>query len=358
MSESQDLVTEAQGPDPEIGAVKDMTDENTQRLTSRANRQSGSRELTRKPTIGLALGGGGARGLAHILMLEVLDEMGIRPKIIAGTSIGAIFGAAYASGYSAAQIRAHTEELLRSRFELVRQFFLARKEPLGRVLNVLQLRSALLNPEALLDIVMPRRLAADFNDLEIPLRVVAADFFTQDQVVMSAGSIKGAVAASMALPVLFSPVMSEDRALMDGGLVNPLPFDVISGEADIIVAVNVSGAGRLPGDRSLPKATEALIASLQILQYTIVREKLLSRQPDVLVDVDVGHFHVLEFHKLEQVLEAAAPAKAELRQKLERVLSAETLETIDEPQKTLDEPPETKRARLAQRLLGNDGNPR
>ena len=70
------------------------------------------------------------------------------------------FGAAYASGYSAAQIRAHTEELLRSRFELVRQFFMARKEPLGRVLNVLQLRSALLNPEALLDIVMPRRLAA------------------------------------------------------------------------------------------------------------------------------------------------------------------------------------------------------
>ncbi|MFA9475208.1 MAG: patatin-like phospholipase family protein [Filomicrobium sp.] len=332
-----------------------MTDKTTPRLTTRANRQTGSLELTRKPTIGLALGGGGARGLAHILMLEVLDEMGIRPKIIAGTSIGAIFGAAYASGFSAAQIRAHTEELLRSRFEIVRQFFMARQEPLGRVLNILQLRSALFNSEALLDIVMPKRLAEDFQDLAIPLRVVAADFFTQDQVVIEAGSTRKAIAASMALPAMFSPVMSEEYALMDGGLVNPLPFDVISGAADILVAINVSGAGRLPEDRAAPSTIEALIASLQILQHTIVREKLLSRQPDVLVDVNVGHFHVLEFHKLEQVLESAAPAKAELRHKLERVMSAETLETIDEQPIPLDETGEVKRAPLAQRLLGNDG---
>lgn len=142
---------------------------------------------------------------------------------------------------------------------------------------------------------------------------------------------------------------------MDGGLVNPLPFDVISGAADILVAINVSGAGRLPEDRAAPSTTEALIASLQILQHTIVREKLLSRQPDVLVDVNVGHFHVLEFHKLEHVLESAAPAKAELRHKLERVMSAETLETIDEQPIPLDETGEVKRARLAQRLLGNDG---
>jgi len=332
-----------------------MTDKTTPRLTTRANRQTGSLELKRKPTIGLALGGGGARGLAHILMLEVLDEMGIRPKIIAGTSIGAIFGAAYASGFSAAQIRAHTEELLRSRFEIVRQFFMARQEPLGRVLNILQLRSALFNSEALLDIVMPKGLAEDFQDLAIPLRVVAADFFTQDQVVIESGSTRKAIAASMALPAMFSPVMSEEHALMDGGLVNPLPFDVISGAADILVAINVSGAGRLPEDRAAPSTTEALIASLQILQHTIVREKLLSRQPDVLVDVNVGHFHVLEFHKLEHVLESAAPAKAELRHKLERVMSAETLETIDEQPIPLDETGEVKRARLAQRLLGNDG---
>lgn len=310
--------------------------------------------VARQPTIGLALGGGGARGLAHILMLEVLDEMGIKPKVIVGTSIGAIFGAAYASGYSAAQIRAHAEELLRSRFDILRQFFSARQEPLGRVMNVFQLRSALLNPEALVNIIMPPRLARDFGELTIPFSAVAADFYTQEQVVLSEGDIRSAIAASMALPVLFSPVLTDEHALMDGGLVNPLPFDVIAGKADILVAINVSGAGRLPEDRTAPKATEALIGSLQILQHTIVREKLMSRRPDILIDVDVGQFHVLEFHKLEQVLHAAEPAKRELRHKLERVLSAETLEDVEtvEVVEELEEPPQVKRSRLAERLLG------
>src|SRR5690349_24527745 len=82
-----------------------------------------------RPSIALALGGGGARGLAHILMLEVFDELGIRPKIIAGTSIGALFGAAYASGLSARLIRAHTEEVLGQRLGLTRYLLSARSEP-------------------------------------------------------------------------------------------------------------------------------------------------------------------------------------------------------------------------------------
>ena len=73
-----------------------------------------------RPSIGLALGGGGARGIAHLLMLEVLDELGLRPRVIAGTSIGALFGAAYASGLSARLIRAHTEEVLSQRFGFAR----------------------------------------------------------------------------------------------------------------------------------------------------------------------------------------------------------------------------------------------
>src|SRR5919109_5581844 len=84
--------------------------------------------LAPQPAIGLALGGGGARGIAHILMLEAFDELGIKPKVIAGTSIGALYGAAYASGISAAEVRARTEETLGRRFDLVRQLFAARSE--------------------------------------------------------------------------------------------------------------------------------------------------------------------------------------------------------------------------------------
>ena len=105
-----------------------------------------------RPSIALALGGGGARGLAHILMLEVFDELGLKPKIIAGTSIGAIFGAAYASGLSARLIRAHTEEVLSQRFDIARQLLSARSEPMLKILNILPVRSSLLKPEALLEL--------------------------------------------------------------------------------------------------------------------------------------------------------------------------------------------------------------
>ncbi|MDX2259786.1 MAG: patatin-like phospholipase family protein [Hyphomicrobiaceae bacterium] len=283
-------------------------------------------DVVRRPTIGLALGGGGARGLAHILALEAFDELGLKPAVMAGTSIGAVFAAAYASGYSAAQIRAHTEEVLKSRVDILRQAFSARQQPLQKMLSVLSLRSALVNAEALVDLVMPTRVARDFAELQIPLHIVAADFHDQGQVVLSHGALRKAVAASMALPVIFAPVTNDDRTLLDGGLVNPLPFDLIDGAADIIVAVNVSGAGRLADDRSTPSALETVVSSLHILQRTIVEEKLRSRRPDILIEVDVGRFHVLEFHKLRDVLEAAAPAKALLKHRLQRVLGAETLD--------------------------------
>src|SRR5262245_65110061 len=108
-----------------------------------------------RPTIALALGGGGARGLAHILMLEVFDELGIRPRLIAGTSIGAIFGAAYASGLSARLIRAHTEEVLSQRLVFAQALLAARSEPVLKFLNFLPVRSSLLNPAVLLDQLLP-----------------------------------------------------------------------------------------------------------------------------------------------------------------------------------------------------------
>src|SRR5262249_15195323 len=110
-------------------------------------------------SIGLVLGGGGARGLAHILMLEEFDELGIKPKVIAGTSIGAIFAAAYASGLSARDIRLHTEEALTRRIELVRGLVASRVKRATGFWNVFSARTAVLKPAALLDIVMPPGVA-------------------------------------------------------------------------------------------------------------------------------------------------------------------------------------------------------
>jgi NTE family protein len=298
-----------------------------------------------RPSIALALGGGGARGLAHILMLEVFDELGLKPKIIAGTSIGALFGAVYASGLPAGLIRAHAEQILSQRLDIARLLFAARAEPIMKLLNVLPVRFALLKPEPLLESLMPSRVARDFAALQIPLRVVATDFYAQEQVVLSAGPLRTAVAASMALPAIFAPVVSQGRTLMDGGLVNPLPFDVIREEADITVAIDVSGASTGPGKHPQPSAFSALMASSQILQRSIVREKLKAQQPDIYIDVEVDEFHVLQFHRFKAVLEAAMPAKEKLRRQLLRVLASQTAETLP-----ANLPPEPEPARGKKRL--------
>lgn len=305
-----------------------------------------------RPRVAVALGGGGARGLAHILVIEALEEMGVRPTIIAGTSIGAIFGAALASGLPAAEIRAHAEEALSQRFDLARQLMQARADPVQRLFNLLPLRSALLKPEVLLDLLLPSRLAKTFEALTIPLRIVATDFYAQAPVILTGGPLLPAVAASMALPAIFQPVSLGDRVLVDGGLVNPLPFDVIAQDADITIAIDVSGGvserNGKDGVRRYPSALEALVTSSQILQRSIVIEKLKSSRPDIYIDVDVQRFHVLEFYKFAEILAAAAPAKASLKRQLARVLGAEPIaEVAAEPVAlvTHQDQPTHKRAR-------------
>jgi NTE family protein len=292
--------------------------------------------VAKQTHISLALGGGGARGLAHILVLEAFDEFGIKPARIAGTSAGALFGAAYASGLPAKLIRAHTEEVLGQRFDLVRQIFAARAQPFSKFLSLVPLRNALLDPEALLEAVLPSGVARTFEALAIPLTTVSCDFYAQSEVLHSHGELRPAIAASMALPIVFTPVMLEGRALVDGGFVNPLPFDVLADASHITVAIDVSGGA--PDDcaavtlratpRAQPSAVDVMAASSQILQRSIVREKLKRVQPDILIECPVDDFSVMDFHRWREVLVAAAPVKEKLKRQLDRVLRAVPLPLI------------------------------
>lgn len=290
-----------------------------------------------QPSIALALGGGGARGLAHIPILEAFDELGVRPKIVAGTSIGAIFAAAYASGLSGRQIRAHAYEVLKKRLDLVRDLYAARVRTTRGIWNVFAPRTALLAPDRLLDIILPPRIARDFAHLTIPLKIVASDYYAQEPVIFTSGPLRQAIAASVALPVIFEPVLAEGRVLIDGGLVNPLPFDILDGEADLTVAVDVSGAPVRRAGQHTPKAWEALFASNFIFERTIIREKLKTRHPDVYIDAGTSRFQILDFLKIDEILNAAEPAKERLKAQLARVLKAETVEVIEaaEPAKEL-----------------------
>lgn len=284
------------------------------------------------PSIGLALGGGGARGLAHIAMLEAFDELGIRPKIISGTSIGAIYAAAYASGISGQELRLYTREILSQRFGLLRDLFAARSQPIQSMLSIFGARRAFLDPNALLELILPKAISTTFDKLKIPLKIVASDFYDQEPRIFAEGSVKSAIAASMALPVIFQPVVIEGRALIDGGLTNPLPFDILKGEADVIVAIDVSGAPVPDPRRPTPTAFEALFASAFLFERSIVKEKLKSTQPDILISSGTSQFQVLDFLKCDEILAAAEPAKERLKAQLARVLSVETLPLIEAPE--------------------------
>ena len=307
--------------------------------------------VARQPTIGLVLGGGGARGLAHILMLEAFDELGIRPKVIAGTSIGAIFGAAYASGLAAAEIRAYTEEALTRRFDLVRGLFASRARRARGFRNFFSARTAFLQPASLLDIVLPPSVARDFSETVVPLRIVASDYYGLEPVVLSSGDLRTAVAASMALPALFEPVVIGGRTLVDGGLTNPLPFDVIAGEAEVLVAVDVSGVTVPSPDRPHPTAVEALFAASFLFERSIVREKLKRQQPDIYIDAGTGKFQVLDFLRVRDILASAEPAKAQLKAKLERVLASEVVREAAPAETAPSAPPRPRSRRgLLKRL--------
>lgn len=309
-------------------------------------------DRARTPSIGLALGGGGARGLAHIAMLEAFDELGIKPAIISGTSIGAIYGAAYASGITGKALRDHTRDLLSQRFSLVRDVFAARALPFQRMLNPFASRTAILDPNALLDLIMPKGVKSTFESLEVPLKIVASDFYEQESVIYTSGALRPAVAASMALPVIFQPVISNGRAMIDGGLTNPLPFDLLTADCDVVVAIDVSGAPVPDPARNHPTAFEALFQSAFLFERSIVREKLKSSQPDILVSSGTSQFQVLDFLKFDEILAAAEPAKQRLKAQLARVLSAETLAQIAPPnlaQPAISQPAKTTRRSLLAR---------
>ncbi len=272
----------------------------------------------RTQTLAIALGSGGARGLSHILVLEALDELGVKPVAIAGASIGALIGAVYASGVPAKDIHSLATGLLRNRGEIMRRLLAAR---IGRISDLFGGlgNPVLLDAERFVGSFMPDLVPEDFEQLEIPLQVVATDYWERREKMFDHGPIRPAVAASLAIPGLIRPVAHHGHTLVDGGAVNPLPFDLLRTKADIVLAVDITG-GHTGETRGVPGPFEAMFATLQIMASSIVGEKLKSGAPDILIRPNVDAFRVLDFFRATAILKAAEPVKDEVKRRLEAVL--------------------------------------
>jgi len=229
-------------------------------------------------TLALALGGGGSRGLAHAVVMEALDEIEVRPVAIAGSSIGAAMGAAYAAGLSGKAIRRHVISLAHERGETIARLFGARAVTLSSMIAAPFGNPMLLDAQKLCDAFLPA-----------------------------------------AVPGLVRPVEHDGRVLVDGAAVDPLPFEHLRGRADVILAVDTTVGPIAP--RGTPDPWENLFATLQLMSHTIVQEKLKRGAPDILIRPELSAFRLLDFFHASAILRAAEPVKAQVKARVAALIA-------------------------------------
>ncbi|WP_088280466.1 patatin-like phospholipase family protein [Ideonella sp. A 288] len=262
----------------------------------------GDAAASKAPRIGLALGSGSARGFAHIGVLKALDQGGIRPEVIVGSSAGALVGAFYAAGFTPWQIE---EVALRVRDAEVADFASASKrgmlvgDTLGRFVN---------------DILKGARI----ENLRTKYAAVTTDLRTGELAVLRSGPVADAVRASCSIPGVFIPRELGGRELVDGGLVSPLPVKTARNlGCDFVVAVDV---GTRPHRQSLPGMYEVILQSFEIMGRALSEQESLTA--DLLVRPDTSQYASSDFNVRREMIQAGYEAGQRALPELKRRLDA------------------------------------
>ena len=238
--------------------------------------------------VALVLGSGGARGLAHIGAIEALEQRGYTISSIAGCSMGSIIAGMYAAG----QLKQAKEWFL----QVDKQLILRMMD-----INLLS-RNSLVKGKRIIDelqTIVPDR---PMEELHIPCAIVATDMLHTEQVVFRSGSLFEAVRASISIPLFFEPVKMGDRMLIDGGILNPLPLDIVSRtEGDLLVAMDISGKDSLPLSKTINFIRMLdRMSDLQIQQNTLLSLRLTP--PDIHAVMRQYAFTTFDFDKAEQII--------------------------------------------------------
>ena len=276
-----------------------------------------------RPKIGLVLSGGGAKGIAHIGILKTLEEVGLTPDYITGTSMGSIVGGLYSIGYSADELEelvtsADWDQLLSNRISMDKvaieeknyyeryllNFFIENKK--------LSLPKGVIEGQALMDLfsrlTRPVHGISDFNDFPIPFSCVATDIVTGLPIIINSGSLALAMRASMAIPSIFTPVKIEDHLLVDGGVVRNFPVpEVLNMGADIVIGVLVSSD--LAPESEMTSAISVLMQSTLVTSTFDTREQM--KKCDILITPDLKDYSTGSFTSAEGILEKGKEAGVE-----------------------------------------------
>jgi NTE family protein len=259
----------------------------------------------RKKRLGLVLGSGGARGIAHIPVLEMLNEIDMKPDYITGTSIGALLGAMYCSG----------------RIDTVKKEFLRMNH--GKILRYIDLvfnKPGLIGGKKVMGFLekcIPANMK--FKDLDIPLQVVATDYGTGEPVVLSEGNLLKAVRASISIPGIFTPVPYKKGFLIDGGLSNPLPVDVVRKMgATKVVAVNVIPPLE-PKMKIKMGIAEVLMQSVQIYERGAMKYNMKDNPADILIEPKIPGMLPVDFSNPKKIYEEGEKEAKKYREELKKL---------------------------------------
>ncbi len=273
-----------------------------------------------KPKIGLVLSGGGAKGFAHIGVLKVLEEAGIEISYIGGTSMGAVVGGLYASGYNATQIDSifkstDFDELLVDYIpRSSKNFFEKRNDELYaltlpfnkmRIGIPTALSKGMYNYNLLAKLTTNVRHIKNFNELPIPFMCIATDIETGEEILLDKGYLPQAMMASSAFPSLFAPVEIDGRWLVDGGVTNNYPIDEVKKMgADIIIGVDVQDG--LKDRKSLKDATRILVQISNMQMIDKMKQKV--KKTDIYIKPDVSDFSVISFDDGAEIIKKGEDA--------------------------------------------------
>ena len=272
--------------------------------------------------LGLALGGGAARGIAHIELLHALDDLGIKPTRMSGTSMGALVGVGYASGLSAREVEDHARSVLSNKLDAARLAFSSGKGGVLDLLNFNPLTSPLIDGQQLVRLVLPKGIPDDLSKLKIPFTVVATDFYAMSEIAISEGDCVTAVASSIAIPGAISGPPGP-ATLIDGGCVNPVPLSHVQVGCNIVAAISVIGKP-VQQRKSGARPADLLSGAMQIQQHAIATLQRKSLNCDIWLEPDVDGYRLHDFFRFEEILKSARPARDQFKRQLERLVKSQT----------------------------------
>ena len=272
-----------------------------------------------KPKIGLALGSGGARGWCHIGVIEALEDLGIKADVVVGCSMGAIVGGAYAAG--------RMQDLTNWATALT-------AAGVVRLLDIRPMSGGIIQGRGIYEMFDAISLPEDFADLETTFITVATDMVSGNEVWFNEGNVADAIRAAVSLPGIVGPSQVDGRWMLDGGLTNPVPVSVCYAErCDVVIAVNPNArpdgmiwvppapqakendgflpeaiSQWLPGGAKTPPEvkpsyTQVASAAIDIMVERIRRARLAAEPPHILLNTDLNHMSILEFHKAQQAID-------------------------------------------------------